>query len=161
MEGRPAIGAHGFASEGTVDAFLGEYPHSLDDKGRLILPAKFRAPFEAGAYLAAGQGKCLAVYTPTEWESVLARARELAREGGERMAAARTMFALSGNVAPDKQGRVIVPAPLREYAGLEREVVVAGALTHVEIWDAQRWREQRAQGEALLASDESLPGIVF
>ena len=79
MEGRPAIGAHGFISEGTVDAFLGEYPHSLDDKGRLILPAKFRAPFEAGAYLAAGQGKCLAVYTPTEWESVLARAQDMAR----------------------------------------------------------------------------------
>ena len=143
-----------------MDAFLGEYPHSLDDKGRLILPAKFRAPLEAGAVLAAGQGKCLAVYTPSEWEGVAARAKELAREGGERMAVARTIFALSNPVSPDKQGRVPVPAPLREYAGLEREVVVVGALTHIEIWDAQRWREQRAQGEALLASDDTLPGIV-
>ena len=160
MEGRPPTGAHGLAIEGNVDAFLGEYPHSLDDKGRLILPAKFRAPLEGGAVLAAGQSKCLAVYTPTEWEGVAARAKELSREGGERMAVARTIFALASSVVPDKQGRVIVPAALRTYAGLEREVVVNGALTHIEIWDAERWREQRAQGEALLASDESLPGIV-
>jgi MraZ protein len=143
-----------------VDAFLGEYPHSLDDKGRLILPAKFRAALEGGAYIAIGQGKCLSVYTPSEWDGVVQRTKELSREGGERIAVARTIFALASNVVPDKQGRVPIPPPLREYAGLEREVVVAGALTHVEIWDAARWREQRAQGEALLAGDDSLPGIL-
>ena len=143
-----------------MDAFLGEFPHSLDDKGRLILPAKFRTALEGGAVIAAGQSKCLAVYTPAAWEGVAARAQELAREGGDRIAVARTIFALANNVVPDRQGRVPVPQPLREYAGLDREVVVAGALTHIEIWDSARWREQRAQGEALLAGDDSLPGIV-
>jgi len=143
-----------------VDAFLGEFPHSLDDKGRLILPARFRPALEGGAYLAAGQSKCLAVYTPAEWEGVVTRAKELAREGGDRMVVARTIFALASQVVPDKQGRVPVPPPLREYAGLDREVVVNGALTHIEIWDAERWRAHRAQGEALLAGDDSLPGIV-
>jgi MraZ protein len=143
-----------------VEAFLGEFPHSLDDKGRLILPAKFRAALEGGAVIAAGQAKCLAVYTHPEWEGVAARTKELAREGGDRMVVARTIFALASNVIPDKQGRVPIPPPLREYAGFEREVVVIGALTHIEIWDAQLWREQRAQGQALLAGDGSLPGIL-
>jgi MraZ protein len=146
-------------NEGSVDAFLGEFPHSLDDKGRLILPAKFRAPLEHGAVIAAGQGKCLAVYTPTEWDQVAARAQEVARQGGNGMTAARAVFALASPVTPDKQGRVPIPPQLREYAGLDREVVVAGALTRIEIWDAPRWREQRAQGEDLLANDETLPGI--
>ena len=143
-----------------MNAFLGEFPHSLDDKGRLILPAKFRAALEDGAVIAAGQAKCLAVYTHSEWAGVEQRVSELAREGGDRMIVARTIFALASSVTPDKQGRVPIPPPLREYAGLEREVVVIGALSHLEIWGAAAWREQRIQGEALLAGDGSLPGIL-
>ena len=143
-----------------MDAFLGEFPHSLDDKGRLILPAKFRAALEGGAVIAAGQAKCLAVYTQAEWKGVEERTIEMARAGGNGMVVARTIFALASNVIPDKQGRVPVPPSLREHAGLEREVVVIGALTHIEIWDAQLWTEQRAQGQALLAGDGSLPGLM-
>jgi len=143
-----------------VDPFLGEYPHSLDDKGRLILPAKFRPSLEGGAVIAAGQGPYLAVYTPSEWETVAERTTELMKEGGDRMTVGRTIFALASSVVPDKQGRVPIPPPLRDHASLEREVVVTGALTHVEIWDAARWREHRAQGSALLANDETLPGIL-
>jgi MraZ protein len=148
------------SGEGIVDPFLGEYPHALDDKGRLILPAKFRPSLEGGAFIAAGQGPYLAVYTPSEWETVATRTAELMREGGDRMAVGRTIFALASNVTPDKQGRVPIPAALREHAHLEREVVVTGALTHVEIWDAARWREHRARGAELLATDETLPGLL-
>jgi MraZ protein len=143
-----------------VDAFLGEFPHSLDDKGRLILPAKFRAALEGGAVIAAGQAKCLAVYTHGEWKGVEERTLEMARAGGDGMVVARTISALASNVIPDKQGRVPIPPSLREHAGLEREVVVIGAFNHIEIWDAQLWTEQRAQGQALLAGDGSLPGLL-
>ncbi|MEX0664592.1 MAG: division/cell wall cluster transcriptional repressor MraZ [Acidimicrobiia bacterium] len=143
-----------------MDAFFGEFSHSLDDKGRLILPAKFRPALEGGAMLAAGQAKCLAVYTHGEWEGVATRTKELAREGGEKMKVARFIFSRASSVTPDTQGRVLIPPPLREYAGLERDVYVIGNATHIEIWDAELWREQCAEGSALLASDSTLPGIL-
>lgn len=143
-----------------MEPFLGEFPHNLDDKGRLVLPAKHRAALEGGAVIAAGQAKCLAVYTHGEWEGVVERTKEMARQGGDRMVVARTIFALASNVVPDKQWRVSIPPPLRDFAGLDREVVVIGALTHIEIWDKELWGEQRARGQALLAEDASLPGIM-
>jgi MraZ protein len=146
-------------SEGTVEPFLGEYPHSLDAKGRLILPAKFRAPLEAGAVIGMGKKGCLAVYTPSEWERVAKSAQEMAREDDEKLSASRAFFALAQPVAPDKQGRVAIAPHLREYADLQREVIVAGALNRIEIWNATRWREERSQGEAILASPASLPGF--
>ena len=158
MEGAPVAGS-ALPSEGTVDAFLGEYPHSLDAKGRLILPAKFRAPLEGGAVIGMGKNGCLAVYTPTEWDRVARSAQEMAREDDEKLAATRAFFALAQTVVPDRQGRVAVAPHLREYAGLERDAIVAGALTRVEIWDVARWREERSHGEAILAAKASLPGF--
>ena len=143
-----------------MEAFFGEFPHTLDDKGRLVLPAKHRAIFEEGAVIAAGQAKCLAVYTPKEWEFVVERTKEMARNGGDGMIVARTIFALASPVVPDKQWRVSIPQSLREHAGLDREVVVIGNVTHIEIWDKELWAVERARGQALLSGDESLPGIM-
>jgi MraZ protein len=142
-----------------VDAFLGEYPHSLDAKGRLILPAKFRASLEGGAVIGMGKNGCLAVYTPTEWARVAEGAQEMAREDDDKLAAARAFFALAQQATPDTQGRVAILPHLRKYAGLQRDVVVAGALNRIEIWDVERWRDERSQGEAILAAKASLPGF--
>ena len=143
-----------------MEAFLGEFPHTLDDKGRLVLPAKHRAIFEEGAVIAAGQAKCLAVYTHKEWETVVERTKEMARAGGDGMIAARTIFALASGVVPDKQWRVSIPPSLREHAGLDRDVVVIGNVTHIEIWDKEVWAGERARGQALLSGGGNLPGIL-
>lgn len=142
-----------------MEPFLGEHPHSLDAKGRLILPANFRARLEGGAVIGMGKKGCLSVYTPVEWERVATRAQEMAREDDDKLAAARAFFALAQPIVADKQGRVAIAPRLREYAGLQREVIVAGALNRIEIWDATRWREERSQGEAVLFSPDSLPGF--
>ena len=139
--------------------FLGEYQHTLDDKGRVILPAKFRDLLGKGAVIAKGRDQCLAVYPPDEWEEVARRTRELARGGERERAAARALFAGAGEVQPDKQGRVAVPPNLRAYARLGRDVVVTGAFTHVEIWNAEDWERRNAAGDSELAAGTDLPEL--
>jgi MraZ protein len=137
--------------------FLGEYAHSLDDKGRVTLPRKFRDVFEGGAVIAKAMDGCLALYTPAEWERVAEAARELSRQGKREREAARTLFSGAAEVTPDRQGRIAIAAPQRAYAGLDKEVVVAGVNSRVEIWDAQRWADRHVQGEQALANAEDLP----
>ena len=139
--------------------FVGQFRHSLDSKGRVILPAKFRPRLEEGAFMARGLDGCVTVYPADEWERVADNMRELmARGGGERQAA-RSFFAGAAEVAPDRQGRVQVPAHLRDFAGLalERAVVVAGVHSRVEIWDAERWEQQEQQGEQVITAAEGIP----
>jgi MraZ protein len=156
MGGRPP-------SEGTVDQFLGEYEHSLDAKGRLILPAKFRAPLEEGAVLSIGQERCLAVYPRDVWKQMSSAANAKTRDddegrAGKARAMARTLFALAQPVTPDGQGRIAISDGLREHAGLDKKVVVTGALDRIEIWDEARWAEEKARGESMLAGGP-LPGV--
>ncbi len=135
---------------------LGEHDHSLDDKNRLTLPAKFRQSFSDGVVLARGMDGCLAVYTREGWtsfvESRLAVLDPLSKESRQM---SRFMFAGASEAELDKQGRVMVPAPLVEHAGLEREVVVAGVRDHLEIWDRTAWREQlkEVEGSAELVAE--------
>ncbi len=136
--------------------FLGEYQHSLDAKGRVILPARFREQLEGGAVMASALDGCLAVYPLAEWDR-LARKLTDARERGPReRQAARTVFSNAVDFVSDKQGRVAIPPKLREYAALDREVIVAGGFDHVEIWDAARFRERDAQGIAAIADGEGI-----
>jgi MraZ protein len=86
--------------------FLGEHQHSLDAKGRLILPADFRGSLASGAVVAPGQHNCLSVYTPEEWETVAGGVREMSRLGDAELDAARTFFSMAREVTPDGQGRV-------------------------------------------------------
>ncbi|MBI2168968.1 MAG: division/cell wall cluster transcriptional repressor MraZ [Actinobacteria bacterium] len=139
--------------------FLGEFQHTLDDKGRVILPVKFRDLIGEGAVIAKGRDQCLAVFPPDEWEEVARRTRELARGGERERAAARSLFAGATEVTPDRQGRVAIPNNLRVYAGLDREVVVTGAFTHVEIWNARDWQARSAEGDSELASGADLPEL--
>ena len=122
--------------------FLGEYQHSLDAKGRIILPSKFRGLLADGCVLTRGLDKCLAVYPPQEWESVSVRLRESSQSNRQVRDFLRIWYASAVEEEPDKQGRITVPEHLREYAGLEREVTVAGVHDHLEIWDRTKWRQQ-------------------
>lgn len=139
--------------------FLGQYQHSLDEKGRVILPAKFRGQLEGGAYMARGLDGCVCVYPNDEWERVSNNMRDLATRGTQERQAARSFFAGAAEVAPDRQGRVPVPVHLRDFAGLslEREVVVAGVLSRIEIWDAQKWATREQEGEQVISAAEGIP----
>ncbi len=139
--------------------FLGQYQHSLDEKGRVILPAKFRNQLEGGAFMAKGLDGCVVVYPTDEWERVSNNMRELATRGTQERQAARSFFAGAAEVAPDRQGRVPVPVHLRDFAGLslERDVVVAGVLSRIEIWDAQKWVAREQEGEQVISAAEGIP----
>lgn len=134
--------------------FLGEHQHSLDSKGRVILPAKFRDQLFGGAVVCKGIDGCLFVYTKEEFESVAENARERAKNSERERQAARSLFAGASEVVPDKQGRIPIPSPLREYAGLGGEVVLAGVFSRIEIWDTDRWRERERIGAEELASGD-------
>ena len=127
---------------------LGEYEHTIDDKNRLTLPAKFRSEFAGGILVTRGMDGCLYAYAPDAWQrllqSRLATLDPLSKEG-RRMQRFFYSGATEGEL--DKQGRVNVPAALIEHAGLGREVVVAGVNDHVEIWDREAWRRELAEVE--------------
>ena len=139
--------------------FLGQYQHSLDEKGRVILPAKFRGQLEGGAYMARGLDGCVCVYPTDEWERVSNNMRELSTRGPQQRQAARSFFAGAAEVTPDRQGRVPVPAHLREFGGLalDRDVVVAGVLSRIEIWDAERWTQREEEGEQVITEAVGIP----
>ncbi|HWI04088.1 MAG TPA: hypothetical protein VNT52_09760 [Acidimicrobiales bacterium] len=127
--------------------FLGEYTPTLDGKGRLILPAKFREQLE-NAFLTSEVERCLALWPPAEFES---RARELR--------ARLSNSAGAQEVVPDKQGRIAIPLPLREFAGLlEGPVVATGAFDHVEIRAVEAWQDKKSRGEVALARQQFTGG---
>jgi MraZ protein len=127
---------------------LGEYEHTLDDKNRLTLPARFRQTFVEGIVVTRGMDGCLFAYTREAWESMvgsrLATLNTLSKEG-RRMQ--RFFFSGATETELDKQGRVGLPAALLEHAKLGRDVVVAGVHDHLEIWDRAAWRLELAEVE--------------
>lgn len=132
---------------------LGEYEHTLDDKNRLTLPAKFRQVFADGIVLTRGMDGCLYGYAKLEWESFVegrvGRLDPLSREARQM---SRFLFAGAAETEPDKQGRVMVPAPLLVHGKLQREVVVAGVRDHIEIWDRATWRQHVQEVEGSVES---------
>jgi MraZ protein len=136
--------------------FLGEYQHSLDAKGRIILPARFRDQLEGGAVMARALDGCLAVYPLAEFDRVARKLRDARERGPRERQAARTFFSGAHQFVPDGQGRVAIPQHLREYAALDREVVVTGGFDHAEIWDAQRFRVRDAEGVAAIEAGEGI-----
>jgi MraZ protein len=120
---------------------LGEYEHTIDDKNRLTLPAKFRQAFDKGLVLTRGIERCLVAYPRDEWASTVeSRLSELDPLSKEGRLMQRYFFSGAAEAEVDKQGRVMVPSPLGDYAGLGKEVVVAGIRDHLEIWDRASWR---------------------
>lgn len=128
--------------------FFGEFEHAVDVKGRVILPAKFREPFEGGGYLTKVLDGCLAVYTPEEFELVAKEMQEKARRGPTQRNVVRSFAAGTTEVVPDRQGRIAIPQHLRTFAGLNDRVTVTGQINRLEIWDAEKWARVNSQGEA-------------
>ena len=130
------------------ELLLGEFEHTIDEKNRLTLPARFRSSFAQGIVVTRGMDGCLYAYARPNWEtyvqSRLAPLDPLSQEG-RRMQ--RFFFAGATEGELDKQGRVMIPGALLEHAGLGREVVVAGVNDHVEIWDRAAWREELREVE--------------
>jgi len=126
--------------------FLGQFDHTLDAKGRMAVPAKFRWQLEKGAIISKGKGRCLSVYTMQRWEEksaelVAGKTSDALRE------IERRIYASASEVELDGQGRLIIPAKLRAYAELDSEVTVAGVRDHIEIWDRVAWQDYEAKLE--------------
>lgn len=119
--------------------FLGTYSPRLDDKGRLILPAKYREELSQGLVLTRGQERCLYVFSMSEFERVHEQMRSAPLSSKQSRDYIRVFLSGASDEVPDKQGRVTIPVNLREYAGLDREVTVIGAGTRAEIWDTAVW----------------------
>jgi MraZ protein len=127
---------------------LGEYAHTIDDKNRLTLPAKFRDSFADGGVVTRGLDGCLSLYGREDWDNLVAgRLAELDPLLEETRLMNRYFFSGAAEAEPDKQGRIMLPAALMEHARLGREVVVAGVYDHLEIWDRAVWREHLKQVE--------------
>jgi MraZ protein len=127
---------------------LGEYEHTLDDKNRLTLPAKFRQALGGGVVVTRGMDGCLFVFTREDWDAfVSARLEGLNPFSREARQMSRFMFAGATETDLDKQGRIMLPSALIEHGRLGREVVVAGVRDHVEIWDRDAWRKQLKEVE--------------
>lgn len=127
--------------------FLGEYQHTLDAKGRIILPSRFRARLAEGCVLTRGQETCLVVYPREEFDRI-SESLSRARQGSpEARALGRQFFSGAHEEEPDKQGRVMVPEHLRSYAHLEKEVAVIGVGNRIEIWDRATWEDEQRRTE--------------
>jgi MraZ protein len=141
--------------------FFGTYTPKLDDKGRLILPAKFREQLAGGLMVTRGQEHCLYVWPQSEIERITDRLREAPVSNKATRDYVRMFSSASSDDAPDKQGRITIPPPLREWAHLTKDVVVIGAMNRLEIWDAAAWTAYSAEQEETFAelSEEVFPGI--
>jgi MraZ protein len=123
--------------------FLGEYELRIDHKWRVAIPAKFRDAFRAGLVLSRGFDKCLNIHTVAEWERM---AEDLVSLPVTHLNTRRiTRFTFSGayDLEPDRQGRIILPAALRQYAGINDEVILVGSYTHLQVWARDIWAEEK------------------
>jgi MraZ protein len=127
--------------------FIGEYQHTIDDKGRLAIPVKFRKMLEGGAVVTRGLDNCLALYTMGEWEKLASRLGNLPIASANTRAFARLMLAGAMDVSLDSQGRIVVPDYLRSYATVTKKVVIAGLYNRLELWDHARWEDFKKKSE--------------
>lgn len=141
--------------------FLGTYAPKLDDKGRIILPAKFRDELSTGIVMTKGQENCLYVFSTREFEQLNDKIRQAPITSKQGRDFLRVFLSGASSETPDKQNRVTIPANLRTYAGLDRELTVIGAGSRVEIWDSEAWATYLAEQETSFANttEEVIPGL--
>ncbi len=132
--------------------FIGEYKHSLDAKGRMAVPAKFRKGLVGGAIVTRGLDRCLFVFSRSEWDVLATKIAQLPIAQAGARAFVRLMLSGATDADIDAQGRILIPDSLRTYAGLDKEAVVTGLMNRIEVWDAEAWKEYKAKTES--ASDE-------
>jgi MraZ protein len=141
--------------------FLGTYAPKLDDKGRLILPAKFWDELASGVVITRGQEHCLYVYSQREFETVHDKIRQAPVSSKQARDYTRMFLSGASQELPDKQRRVTIPVGLREYAGLDRDLTVIGAGSHAEIWATDAWNTYYDETESDYANtaEEVIPGL--
>jgi MraZ protein len=127
--------------------FLGEFEHALDDKGRLAIPAKFRPPLADGLVMTRGLDRCLFVWPIADWRVIAEKLSQISLMHADARRLHRLLFAGATDATPDRLGRIVVPAFLREYADLSEAVVVVGLLNRLEIWSRAHWQTERALAE--------------
>ncbi len=140
---------------------LGEFNHSIDEKGRLIIPAKLRDDLGENFVICNGLEGCLFVYSREEWNKFVTELEALPRMSKDARIYKRYFFGSASEGTFDKQGRVLVPPPLRKTANLEKDVVLVGVQDHVEIWDKARWEDESivSEGELDAIAERILGGI--
>jgi MraZ protein len=153
---------HGWGIREVRPVFLGTHTPRLDEKGRLFLPAKYRDELARGLILTKGQERCVYVFPVTEFERITESLRTAPVTAKGLRDYSRVFFASASDEVPDKQGRITIPPALREYAALDRDCVVIGANTRLEIWDSAAWASYLDQQEDAFseASEEVLPGVL-
>jgi MraZ protein len=127
--------------------FLGKFIHTIDDGGRLTIPAKFRDGLSDGLVITYGFDHCLVVYPLREWTTLASKVSALPVTDREARAFRRYVFANASDTALDKQGRVLIPPPLREYIGVDGEVVITGLNTYIELWHPDEWHKEHERVE--------------
>lgn len=132
--------------------FLGEFKHTIDNKGRLAIPAKFRASLSGGAIITRGLDKCLFLFPQKEWDILANKLVNLPLSQSDSRAFVRLMLAGAGDVEFDAQGRILIPENLRNYAQLSKKIIVTGLYNRIEIWDEDEWSRYKSKTES--ASDE-------
>lgn len=127
--------------------FMGEYQHALDVKGRLIIPAKFREDLGEGAVITRGLDNCLFLFPQAEWGVLEGKLKTLPLTKGDARQFVRFLFSGATECEVDKQGRITLPANLREFAAIEKDAVVIGVSSRIEIWSKERWQSYVAIAE--------------
>jgi MraZ protein len=136
--------------------FLGEYQHSLDSKGRVVLPRKFRDDLEGGCVVTKGQEHCLYLFTMEAWRDEVARLSRLPRTDGRARKLTRSFFAAASDQTLDKQGRIQLSDGLRGYASLEKDVTIVGVADRVEIWSTPIWESVSLEADDFYAEIEEV-----
>jgi MraZ protein len=128
--------------------FLGEYNHSIDEKGRLTIPAKFRAELAGGLVVTRGFDQNLMMFPLTGWQELAEQVTQRPLSNEDMRLFRRRLFAGAVDLEPDRQGRIVLPAYLREFAGINGEVIVAGLYNYIEVWNAVAWQQVRTLAES-------------
>jgi MraZ protein len=127
--------------------FLGEFEHSIDDKGRLAVPARFRPALQDGLVITRGLDRCLVIWDSESWRAQAERVRTLNPWQSDARRLQRHFFSGAVPAQPDKLGRIVLPQFLREYAQLDTDVVVVGLADRVEVWSRDEWQRERSEAE--------------
>ena len=140
--------------------FMSQFQHNIDAKGRIIFPVKFRELLGSSFVATKGLDGCVFIYSNAEWKLIETKLMQLPTSSKDARAFVRFFFAGAAELECDKLGRVLLPAHLREYANLQKEIVIIGVGGRIEIWNSQLWEEYKEQSDkAVLSNDEQLVNL--